>query len=178
MPRVDFELWLYNDVDPTTQPQTFSMLERIDIAFRKRYPSGATVIHWRCRCSYCGNTVTMAANNIKRNLGCGCRRGKSNLKHGHSGTGARSKNRSPTYATWQAMKKRCRNPKKRHYYGKVVVCDRWANSFENFLEDMGERPEGMTLDRYPNPEGNYEPGNCRWATPKEQRHNRRKGGQK
>lgn len=53
-----------------------------------------------------------------------------------------------------------------------MVCDRWQ-VFANFLADMGERPDGTTLDRYPDPAGNYEPGNCRWATPYAQRHNRR-----
>lgn len=54
----------------------------------------------------------------------------------------------------------------------VVVCERWRASFQNFLADMGERPEGMTIDRYPDKDGNYEPSNCRWATLKEQPNNR------
>lgn len=54
----------------------------------------------------------------------------------------------------------------------IKVCDRWINSFTDFLADMGERPLGKTLDRWPNPFGNYEPGNCRWATIYEQRRNR------
>jgi len=74
------------------------------------------------------------------------------------------------------MKQRCRNknaPDYHRYGGRgIAICDRWLNSFENFLADMGERPSGMTLDRYPEKDGNYEPGNCRWATPKQQAANR------
>lgn len=88
--------------------------------------------------------------------------------HGH--------NRSPTYSSWQSMKNRCLNPNEPSYarYGArgITVCDRWLE-FANFLADMGERPAGTSLDRWPNAAGNYEPGNCRWATPTEQALNRR-----
>ena len=75
------------------------------------------------------------------------------------------------------MNARCHNPKHKSFkdYGGrgIKVCDRWK-TFENFYEDMGERPIGMTLDRFPDQNGNYEKSNCRWATRRQQTHNRRK----
>ena len=92
-------------------------------------------------------------------------------KHGHAaGT------RSGTYRAWVDMHGRCTRPSHRSYrwYGAqaVSVCARWKK-FENFLADMGDRPPSMTLDRYPSKNGNYEPGNCRWATAQQQQNNRR-----
>jgi len=75
------------------------------------------------------------------------------------------------------MIQRCTNPNRADYrlYGGrgIKVCKRWRD-FAAFLADMGERPKGKTLDRYPNNNGNYQPGNCRWATPKQQAANRRR----
>lgn len=81
--------------------------------------------------------------------------------------------KTPTYASWQAMKTRCLNPNysRKDWVG-VEICRRWIESFDEFLADMGERPLGTTLDRYPDRSGNYEPGNCRWATPLQQAENR------
>ncbi len=122
------------------------------------------------RCLLCGVEKTVCIDDIRRSRridSCGCR----NVKHGY----ARPGRKHPTYVRWISMMDRCHNPKTKRYAdwgGRgIKVCERWQ-TFENFLEDMGLPPDGMTLDRVDNDLG-YSMDNCRWASPKDQSRNRR-----
>jgi hypothetical protein len=142
---------------------------------------------WYCSCD-CGGYITLGRSCLTSGTrSCGCLnkesirnialKGLSNFRHGYSPD--EIARRTPEYRAWQALKTRCFNPKivGYHRYGGrgITVCDRWINSFENFLADMGCRPgPEYSIDRFPNNDGNYEPSNCRWATRDQQAANKTK----
>lgn len=125
----------------------------------------------------CGTRKVMKSRSIVsgRDKSCGCQAG--NRTHGHSSRKTYGRS-SSEYAIWQGIKRRCQNPKELSYprYGGrgITICERWRTSFGAFFADVGPRPSTQhSLDRWPNNDGNYEPGNVRWATRSEQMRNTR-----
>jgi hypothetical protein len=148
---------------------------KADLGTRKT--SAQFVRYWACDCD-CGQTVEVRTGGLRSGAtkSCGCLHkeimSQSHYRHGMI--------RSTEYRIWNNIKNRCGNPNVPAYprYGGrgITICDRWKDDFSAFLSDMGPRPStGHSIDRINN-DGNYEPGNCRWATAKEQgnnsRHNR------
>jgi len=126
-------------------------------------------------CSYCGNNFDCLVDNVKRGstTSCGCFAKKvSSEVHTRHGMAL-----SREYNSWKGMRDRCNNKNNKQYdiYGGCgfKVDPRWDSSFEEFLKDMGKAPSPYhTIDRYPNQKGNYELGNCRWATSEQQNNNK------
>ena len=130
---------------------------------------------WVCKCD-CGNITHATSTSLRSGdtASCGClrremtgERGRAQKKHGLRGT--------REYSSWVSMTSRCSNPGDPNWemYGGrgIQVCERWM-SFESFLSDLGKRPTSTSIDRIDS-NGNYEPTNCRWATPEVQSNNKR-----
>lgn len=138
----------------------FTVLHFIEIKNKRTY--------WSCICD-CGNIITVDAGHLRNGLkvSCGCKNYENLITHGLHGT--------PTYITYHAMIQRCcneNNPNYDRYGGRgICVCDRWLESFESFVLDMGIRPDGLEIDRIDNNKG-YSKDNCRWTSKKTNNRNR------
>lgn len=142
----------------------------------RREPNSGRHTMWLFTCD-CGASLVTHLDAVRagRSTSCGCLRAdqirERSLTHGHR-VGRRA---SRTLKSYQHAKSRCFNPNDAKFpvYGArgITMCKRWADNFEEFLADMGECPDGLTLDRI-DVNGNYEPRNCRWATPHTQIRNK------
>lgn len=135
---------------------------------------------WHCRCD-CGHTTRASGSNLRRgkHRSCGCLSNELTIQRSRTHGGSNT----PEYRTWKRLRGRCTNPNSPDfpYYGGrgIRVCDRWLNSYADFLADVGPRPSAKhSLDRFPNNDGNYEPHNVRWTTHREQMNNTRAIGLK
>ena len=158
----------------------FGRLLVIERAPSRPRKNGGAQVCWKCKCD-CGNEVTVRGGSLRggRTTSCGCYR-RENLSYYRTHRAINKeawRTSDKQYNEWEGMIQRCFNKNNRSYpyYGGrgITVCERWRKSYDEFLHDVGRRPsEDVSLDRINN-NGNYEPGNVRWATHSQQMRNRR-----
>lgn len=158
---------------PSIVDYTGKQLGRLSVI--ERLPPNGRNVRWLCRCA-CGRTKVISSNHMRGRQSCGCLRDEVTVQRNvdrstHSQTG------SPEYRAWIAAKMRCLNPNNASFsrYGGagITICDQWQSDFMAFYRCIGPRPSMRhSLDRFPNRNGNYEPGNVRWANKREQTLNR------
>lgn len=165
------------EVKPGDRYGRWSVLQ--ELPDRRSPTNGRAQRMVECRCE-CGTMRALMLESLRKatepSQSCGCIQRESPVKGGHKNR-THGQSKSLTYSSWAEMKQRCLNSNKvfHHRYGGrgISVSALWMESYEAFLKDMGDRPSRRhSLDRHPNQNGNYEPGNCRWATPEQQARNR------
>lgn len=151
----------------------FGRLKVLEFSGRQRTQSNIRIV-WKCQCD-CGNITITCGIDLTRGMSksCGCLKIDKLIERSVTHGFQRGDQKNAEYRTWRHIKSRCYNPNVERYpnYGGrgIKMCERWKHSFENFYADMGPRPSVKhSIDRFPDVNGDYEPGNCRWATIEEQ----------
>jgi len=158
-----------SQVNPGDRYGRLTIIQEIET---RTYPSGTRKRWFSCKCD-CGEMTASSISNLKNGhvSSCGCLQRESRCV----ATRTHGKRHTKEYKTWATMKQRCSNPRNHKYpiYGGrgITVCDRWKDSFENFIDDMGECPQGCSIDRIDNDSG-YFKENCRWSDATEQQRNK------